>query len=201
MSTQPVHVIENPESAAAMLHPLRLEILGELTEPDSATGLSRRLGIPRQKLNYHLRQLEEEGLVELVEERKKRNLTERIVRAVARSYVISPVTIGPLASDPAQVKDRASSAYLIAVASRLISELGTIRPAAEAEGKRVPTLTLQSDIRFATPEAQHSFAHELTETVAGLISKYHDENAPCGRSFRFLAGAYPAPKVHEENHS
>jgi DNA-binding transcriptional ArsR family regulator len=181
-----------------MLHPLRLRILEELEESDSATGLSKRMGIPRQKLNYHLRQLESEGLVELVEERKKRNFTERMVRAVARSYVISPATLGSLASDPEDVQDHASSAYLIAVAARLIRELGEIRPAAEATGKKVPTLTLQSDIRFATPEAQHAFAQELTEHVAQLITKYHDGDAPRGRSFRFVAGAYPAPKEIEE---
>jgi DNA-binding transcriptional ArsR family regulator len=194
MAARPLHVIEDPHSAATLLHPLRLKILEHLEEPDSATGLSKRMGLPRQKLNYHLRQLEAEGLVELVEERKKRNFTERIVRTVARSYLISPATLGSLAPDPEKVRDHASSAYLIAVAARLIRELAEIRPAADAEGKRVPTLTLQSEIRFSTPHAQHAFAHELTEQTARLISKYHDQDAPCGRTFRFIAGTYPAPK-------
>jgi len=56
-----VHVIEYGDRAASAVHPLRLKILAGLGEPDSAAGLARRLGIPRQKLNYHVRQLEAQG--------------------------------------------------------------------------------------------------------------------------------------------
>jgi hypothetical protein len=48
------------------------------------------LALPRQQVGYHLRALEQAGLVELVEERRKGNCIERIVRAAACSYVISP---------------------------------------------------------------------------------------------------------------
>ena len=62
----------------------RLRLVRELVEPDSAAGLAKRLGLPRQRLNYHLRELEAAGLLELVEERRRGNCVERIVRAVAR---------------------------------------------------------------------------------------------------------------------
>jgi DNA-binding transcriptional ArsR family regulator len=188
-----VHVIEDGDRAALALHPLRLKILAELREPDSAAGLARRLGLPRQRLNYHVRQLEAQGLVEPVGERKVRNCTERLVRAVARSYLISPATLGELAVDPASIRDRASSAYLVAVTARVIREVSEQREQARGVGKRLPTLTLQADVRFASSETQHAFANELSQEMARLIAKYHCEDEPGGRRFRVMAGSYPAP--------
>jgi hypothetical protein len=137
--------------------------------------------------------LEKQGLVEPVGERKVRNCTERLVRAVARSYLISPATLGELAVDPASIRDQASSAYLVAVAARMIREVAEQRQRAQGAGKRLPTLTLQADVRFASPKEQNAFASELSEEVARLIAKYHCEDAPEGRRFRVMAGSYPAP--------
>ena len=85
-----VAVIEDAAAAEASLDPLRSRILSALAEPGSATALGQRLGLPRQQVNYHLRTLEQHGLVELVEERRKGNTVERVMRATASSYVISP---------------------------------------------------------------------------------------------------------------
>lgn len=189
-----VHLIQDASQAITALHPLRLEILAELEESDSAAGLARRLGRPRQQLNYHLRQLEDEGLVKQVGERRRRNCTERLMRAVARSYLISPITLGKLATDPAQVSDHASSAYLVAVAAQVIREVAELRERAERSNKHLPTLTLQTEVRFASAEKQHGFAQELSQEVARLVAKYHDEETPNGRRFRVVAGAYPAPR-------
>lgn len=189
----PVHVIDDPTAAQVALHPIRQRMLEELARPDSAAGLSRRLGLPRQKLNYHLRQLEREGLVEVVEERRRRNCTERLVRAVARSYVIGPSTLGGAAADPAAIRDRASSAYLIAVAARVIREVASLRDQAVGAGKRLATLTLSTEVRFASADDQRAFAEELTTAVANLVAKYHDEQSAGGRRFRVVAGAHPMP--------
>jgi DNA-binding transcriptional ArsR family regulator len=188
-----VHVIEDPATAAVALHPVRQQILARLAEPDSAAGLARRLGLPRQRLNYHLRQLEAEGLVELVEERKQRNCTERMVRAVARSYVIGPSALGGVAADPASVQDHASSAYLVAVAAEVIRDVAALRDRADRAGKRLATLALRTEVRFASPGAQRAFADELTQAVAGLVTKYHDETTPGGRRVRVVAAAHPVP--------
>jgi len=188
----PVHVIDEVERAATVLHPLRLRILSELSEPDSATGLARRLGLPRQQLNYHLRLLEDDGLVEAVEERPRRGCIERMLRTVAQSYVINPGALGALAADPARVRDRASSAYLVAVAARTLRDVAALRRRAEESGKQVPTLTMHSEIRFSSARAQQEFAQEFAQSVAELIARYHDESSTQGRWFRFLAGSYPA---------
>jgi DNA-binding transcriptional ArsR family regulator len=198
-STAALHVIDQSERAALALDPLRLRMLQELVQPDSATGLARRLGMPRQRLNYHLRLLEQDGLIEVVEERKKRNLTERIVRTVAHSYLINPAALGALAADPSRISDRTSSAYLVAAAARVIQEVAGLRDQADAAGKRLPTLTLQADIRFATPADQQAFAEELSAQVARLVAKYHDDQAAEGRRFRLISGAYPAPSEEKQS--
>jgi DNA-binding transcriptional ArsR family regulator len=189
-----LHLVEDAGRAATMLHPLRLRILGHLTEPDSSAGVARRLGLPRQVVNYHLRQLEDDRLVAQVGERQKRGCTERLMQTVAASYLISPAALGPLATDPEQVRDKISSTYLMAVAGQVIREVGELRSKADAANKRLPTLTLQADVRFASPAAQQGFARELTRQLARLVRKYHDERSPSGRRFRVVAGAYPAPR-------
>jgi DNA-binding transcriptional ArsR family regulator len=192
-----VGVVREPASAAALLHPVRQSILEALREPGSATTLAPRLGLPRQKVNYHLRELEKHDLVELVRERRKGNCTERVLRAKAHSYVISPETVATLAADPAQIRDRFSSAYLAALASRTLGELGRLRSQADRAKKRLATLSLESELRFASPQARAAFGEELAAAVAELVEKYHDPNAETGRSFRMVVGVYPHPKSKE----
>src|SRR5574341_520547 len=165
MTTPPqsaVNFVGDAASASALLNPLRLQILERLREPDSASGLSRLMNLSRQKLNYHLRELEKHGLVEQVEERKKGNCVERIVRATARHYLINPDALGNLATDPSQIQDHFSSTYLVAVAARTIRDLAVLRTRAEKAGKKLATFTLETNVRFASAADQHAFAEELT---------------------------------------
>jgi DNA-binding transcriptional ArsR family regulator len=184
--------VRDAEPAAALLDPVRQRLLAELRQPDSATGLARRLRLPRQRLNYHLRVLESAGLVELVEERRKGNCLERVVRATARSFVISPDALGPLGVLADAAPDRLSSAYLLAAAGRTIREVGALEECARQEQKRLATLTLDGEVRFASAESRAAFAEELAAAVARLSAKYHDERAPGGRRFRLLAAVHPA---------
>ena len=199
MTTPALHVIRRSEPAAAVLDPVRQQLLAHLAEPDSAAGLARRLGLPRQRINYHLRSLEDAGLVELVEERRKGNCFERVVRATARSFVISPEALGVLGPGPDASADRLSSAYLVAAAGRVIRDVGALEAQARSEGKRIATLTLDAEVRFASAERRAEFARELTEAVARLAAKYHDERASGGRRFRLLAAVHPTP-TEEASH-
>jgi DNA-binding transcriptional ArsR family regulator len=191
--TPAVAVIRRPGPAAAALDPIRQRVLSHLREPDSATGLARRLRLPRQKVNYHLRTLEAAGLVELVEERRKGNCLERVVRATAHAFVISPEALGAVAPPADLTADRLSSAYLIAAAGRTIRDLAELETRARKSGKRLATLTLETDVRFATAADRAAFAEELAEAVARLTAKYHDDRAPGGRRFRLLAAVHPVP--------
>ncbi len=191
---QTLDVIRSPASAAAALDPQRQQLLLHLREPDSASGLARRLRLPRQRVNYHLRVLEQAGLVELVEERRKGNCMERVVRATAQAFIISPEALGELAPTADAAADRLSSAYLIAAAGRAIRDVAALDERARGEGKRIATLTLETEIRFASAESRARFAEELADAVARIAAKHHSDKAPGGRRFRLLAAVHPVPK-------
>ncbi len=189
------------DAAKTLMRPMRARVLEALAEPGSAASVARELGVARQKVRYHLMALESEGLVELVESRKKGNCTERIVQATARSYLSSAEVLAKLASRPADAADRFSSGYLVAVAARAVRDVAVLRDRAETAKKKLPTLTLQNDIRFATPAARHAFATELANAVAELVAKYHDGESPNGRDYRLFAGVHPAlaPSAQQES--
>jgi DNA-binding transcriptional ArsR family regulator len=192
VKTATVQVVAGLEEAAVLLEPTRLRLVRELAQPDSAVGLAQRLGLPRQRVNYHLRQLEAAGFLRLVEERRKRNCVERVLQATARAYVISPEVLAELGGDPETVRDQFSWSYLVALASRAIRELAIIRRRADRAKKKVATFALESQIRFSSAEKMHAFVEELAGEVARLVAKHHDDGTRDGRVFRFLVGAYPA---------
>ncbi len=198
MSAAAVRVVREEQPARVLVDPVRRRILQQLAEPDSAAGIARRSGLPRQRVNYHLRELESAGLVRLVEERRKGNCNERIVQATAAHYVISPEVLGGLAADPTNVRDKMSWAYLVAIAARAIRELAVLRERADSVNKPLQTLTLHSDVRFASQADLNAFSEELSNAVARLTAKYHNESAPGGRLFRVFVGAHPAITKTEE---
>jgi DNA-binding transcriptional ArsR family regulator len=190
-------VLRDADAAASLLQPDRLRLLRELAEPDSASGLARRLKLPRQRINYHLRELERQGLLEVVAERRKGNCIERVLRASARAYVVSPEALGPLGADPAGVADQTSAAYLVSLAARTIRDLAGLTDRARREEKRLATFALDTEIRFASAADRAAFANDLTAAVAALAARYHAAAAPAGRSFRVVVGAYPATRAKE----
>jgi DNA-binding transcriptional ArsR family regulator len=186
-----VEVIEDPAAAAVALDPMRARLLGELVEPGSAGALALRIGIPRQKLNYHLRTLEAHGLLELTEERKRGGITERVLRATAATYVVSPAALAETAADPDQTADRLSARYLVALAGRLVREVGSLARRADAAGKRLPTMAIDTEIRFRSAEDRAAFADELTAAVLDLAARYHHDD---GRPHRLVVAAHPKPE-------
>ena len=139
---QDVEVIESAQAAAAALDPVRARLLGELAVPASAAGLAARVGIARQKVNYHLRALEAHGLVELSEERHHGGITERVLQASAAAYVVSPAAVSASAADPDANADHLSASYLVALAGRIVREVGALAGRAGASGQRLPTMTI-----------------------------------------------------------
>jgi DNA-binding transcriptional ArsR family regulator len=194
---QQVAVIDNPAVAAAALEPTRARVLAELVRPGSATTLAERLGLPRQKLNYHVRALEAQGLVSLVAVRSRRGCMERMMQASAAAYVLSPDALGPAAADPASTADKLSAAYLLALGSRAIREVGTLLKNADAAGKKLPTLSIDTEIRFRSAAERAAFTRDLAEAVATLGARYHDESAPGGRWSRLVVMAHPRPASDE----
>jgi DNA-binding transcriptional ArsR family regulator len=192
MANTSMAVVRDTARAAHLLDPMRVSLLERLSAPGSASTLARELGVPRQRVNYHLRELEKAGFVELVEERRKGNCVERLVKATAHSYLISPEVLGVLGDTPEEQQDKFSASYLLAAAGRMLRDLSGHVDAATAARKRVATLTLETDIRFATAEDRTAFAEELSTAVARIATKYHDAKAYSGRTFHLVVGAYPA---------
>ena len=188
-----VAVIEDPAAATATLDPKRARLLAEMAEPVSAATLAARVGLSRQKVNYHLRTLEKHGLARVAGERRWGGLTERRLVATARSYVVSPAALGPLASDPGRARDRLSADYLVALAARIVREVSMLVRRSAETGKRLATLSLGTEIRFASPEARARFSSELIAAVTDLARRYHDESAPGGRRHRLVVVAHPKP--------
>jgi DNA-binding transcriptional ArsR family regulator len=189
-----VEVIEDPTAAEVSLDPIRARLLAELAEPASATTVAGRVGLPRQKVNYHLRTLEEHGLVELVEERRKGNMTERVLQATALSYVISPAALAAVQPDPSRSPDRLSARWMIALAARLVREVGQLLVGATKARRRLATFAMDGEIRFASAADRAAFAEELARSVTSLIAKYHDEHANGGRDHRVLVAVHPSLK-------
>jgi DNA-binding transcriptional ArsR family regulator len=188
-----VAVIEEPAAAEASLDPIRSRILAALAEPGSAAMLAARLDLPRQKVNYHLKELERHRLVELAEERRKGNVAERIYRATAASYVISPSALAAVSPDPSRSPDQLSARWLLALGARLVQEVGALLTGAARARRRVATFGLDTEVRFASAADRAAFADELTQAVAALVSRYHDESAPEGRTNRVLVAIHQIP--------
>jgi DNA-binding transcriptional ArsR family regulator len=188
-----VEVIEDAGAAAVALDPIRLRILSELAQPASAAALAGRLGLARQKVNYHLRALEEKGLVRVTEKRKWGGLTERLLVATAASYVVSPAAMGKMATDPCLCRDRLSARYLIALAARIVQEVTSLLRSSAESGKRLATLSIDTEIRFRSAAERAAFTEQLTSVITQLAARYHDESAPGGRAHRVVIVAHPLP--------
>src|SRR6266567_8151391 len=186
-----IQVIDDPAAATAALEPTRSRLLSELAAPASAATLATRVGLARQKVNYHLRALESHGLVQLAEKRKWGGLTERLLVATAASYVVSPRALGPVAVDPDREVDRLSASYLIALGARIVREVADLVRRAKKTGRRLATLAVDTEVRFRSPADRAAFTAELAAAITKLVAKYHDASAPGGRPHRLVIVAHP----------
>ncbi len=193
-----VEVIAEPAAAVSALDPIRGRLLAEMNEPASAAALALRVGISRQKVNYHLHALEAHHLVVVAGERRWGGLTERLLVASAASYVVSPGALGPVAVDPDKTADRLSASYLIAVAARAVREVGDLWRTARDKHKRLATLSIDTAVTFRSATDRAAFTDELSRSVMALVARYHDESDPRGRTHRVVLAAYPMPKTRGE---
>ncbi len=186
-------IIEDSATAAVALDPVRARLLRALREPGTATTLAAALGLTRQKVNYHLHALEAHGLVELVEQRRKGNMTERVVRATAGAFVVSPRAWAMVAPDPDREPDKLSAQWLLALAARLLREVGRLIGAAGHQ--RVVTFAVDGEIRFASAADRAAFTRELGESVAALVARHHSGE---GRPHRLVVALHPAMPPEDE---
>jgi hypothetical protein len=165
-----LEVIDDPAAAAVALDPLRARLLAGLAEPASASTLAERVG-----------------------QRHWGGLTERLLHATAAGYVVSPGALGEASGDPDRIADRLSARFLIALAARIVREVAGLARRADRAGRRLPTLALDTEIRFRSAAERAAFTGDLADAVTTLVSRYHDAAAPGGRAHRLVVVAHPLP--------
>jgi DNA-binding transcriptional ArsR family regulator len=176
------------QDLGALASPFRQQLLEELKEePASASHIARRHDMSRQRVGYHMRELVKAGYLEIASERQQRGLKEQLYRV--RSFVY--VHAGMSEREGRSLQDRFSWATLLNQLAAALGDLVSIRRLADAQDKRVATLGLESEIRFASPAERRAFSEELILAVENLVEKYHSEDAVEGRSFNLLLGAWP----------
>lgn len=180
--------LDEPEKVRRALSPIRRELLARLREPASATQLAAALEMPRQRVGYHLRALEEAGLIELVEERPRRGCVERILRTRPGALVVDPTVID---TEFTHIHDQYAAEHLVTVAAGTVRDVARMQAAAADQGKRLLTFTVEASVRFEKPQDVHAFTDELAEAIRSVIER-HDTAG--GRPYRVIAGGHPNPK-------
>ncbi len=188
-----LQVIHDPAAATVALDPIRSRLLAELSQPASATTVAAKVGLTRQKANYHLNALQTHQLVQEAGQRKWGGLTERLFVASAASYVVAPAAMGMASTDPARTADRLSANYLIALAARVVQEVSDLVRRAREADKHLPTLSIETEIRFRSAAERAAFTADLTRAVTEIAAQYHDASSPGGRSHRLIVAAHPTP--------
>jgi DNA-binding transcriptional ArsR family regulator len=186
-----VELLHEPERVRLALSPLRRQLLERLREPASATHLAAALGTSRQRLNYHLRALEQAGLIELVELRQRRGCIERILRATATAFVVDPSVVAADNSTADVAQDRFAAEHLIDTAAGVVRNVARMQSNAQREDKRLLTFTIEADVRFADPGDVERFADRLADLVERAVSDFDSPSG--GGRYRVVVGGHPAP--------
>ena len=191
-------LIDAHEAIACLGRTDRRQILEALaTSPDSASGLAERFDDSRQRINYHIRQLEAAGLVELAEERPRRGLTEKIYRPVSRRFALDPSILGSLdAGESIDAGDRWAAAYAIALASRTTREIAALRTKAMNRDQRLAVASMDTTVRLRSPRAMEAFIDDLARSIAEVAAR-HDESGAGARAFRVTSISHPAGRPPE----
>jgi len=187
---QSVRTIEDPDELQALSHPLRIRILDALREPDSAAAVARRLGEARQKVNYHLKELERAGLAVRTGERRVGNFVESLYRSTARTLVVLPRAAWGDPRRLAAMSEQLSLENLVNLGERLARDAAMLLDRAAFDGAEIASAAVEADVRFASEAARAAFLDEYLATIGPLFKKY---GAKDGVPFRIAVAVYPDP--------
>jgi DNA-binding transcriptional ArsR family regulator len=190
----PVHVVEDIEALQVLGHPLRVRILEALREPGSAATVAREVGETRQKVNYHLKELERVGLVLPVGERRSGNFIETLYEAVARSFLVSPRVAW---SDPRRVdtlRQQHSLERLVMVGGQLERDAVSLLDRAAFDGEQIASAAVEVDVHFADETDRAAFLEEYLETVQELCDRYGSRD---GLPYRVVLAVHPEAETQK----
>jgi DNA-binding transcriptional ArsR family regulator len=176
-----IFYLERLDQAEALLRPGRIEILRQLAAPASCTDVAGRLGQAPQKVYYHVKRMEQAGLVDRVAERQIRGITEGIYQAGGSSYWLAPSLVGEIGRRRAE--DEMSLGFLLSLSEQIQSDLARL---AAGTGER-PSLGMSGEVRLQ-PERRHEFLADLRGAVQGVLARY---GGPDGVPFKIAFACYP----------
>jgi len=187
---QDVCYIEEVDQAMALLKPIRLEILRRLDQPRTCDDLAEIFQESSQKIYYHVKALQEAGLVDKVSDKRVRGTVEGYYQARARSYWVAPSLVGKIGSLQ-QTRDQASLRILLQLAEDVIEDTARLGSKSEV-GQPVASLSLSAQIHLADAAQRAAFLQELQTTFQNLALKYGvAEDADASMNFRLVLMCYP----------
>jgi hypothetical protein len=193
----PFALVAEAPRAGLLLKPLRQKILAAAHEPQSAAAIAARLGEPRQKVNYHVRELARAGFLRRAGRRRRRGLTEQKYIVTARAFLLGPGVLGPMSADTASAGDKMSAAYLLMLGAQMQREAGRAWRDAHAAGKHLPVLSIDAELQFTSAEQRASFASALTQAVTKMVAEHgapaRASRPGAARPYRLVIGCYPIP--------
>jgi hypothetical protein len=191
-----IEPITDPRRLAVLLKPPRLAIVRLARgEAVSATEVGRRLAIPRQRANYHVRELARSGFLRRAGRRRRGNMIEQQYAAAAQAWAISPEILGELGADWRRIEDASSPEYLLALASQMQIDLSRLLRSDEGPG--ATSRALKSQFRFETERQRQRFETALRRSLGDVVGRHTSPNlrpdggAAAGRPFRMILGLYP----------
>ena len=188
---KPVTTITDVSTMQVLAHPLRLRILGVLRRPASAAAVARALGEPRQKVNYHLKELERADLVGLVGERRTGNFIESIYEASARSFVVSPRVAWPDGQRAEALAAQVSLEHLVELGERMQRDSAELLDRAAFDGEQIASAAVEAEVHFATERERSEFLNACLRAVGPLLKRY---GATDGDGYRVVLAVYPGRK-------
>jgi DNA-binding transcriptional ArsR family regulator len=185
-----VRTIDSPDELQALAHPLRVQILDALRSPDSAAGVARRLGVARQKVNYHLKELERVGLVVARGERRTGNFVEALYQSNARTLVVSPRAAWGDPRRLAALTDQIALEQLITLGERLARDAAVLLDRAAFDGEEIASVAVDAEVRLADERSRTAFLQEYLAAIGPVLKKY---GTGSGAPYRVALATYPDP--------
>ena len=186
--------VDQVDQAAALLKPARVDLLRMMGEPTTCTELARRVEQSPQRVYYHVKALEEAGLVERVEERRVRGIVEGVYRARARSYWLSPRLVGRLGRR--QAAEEISLGYLISLAEEVQEDVARL---ARERRDDIPSLGLSAHVELGDPGRREEFMKDVQSAFQALAEKYGARSRPePSETYRLALACYPTPPIVKE---
>ena len=199
---QDVLYIDDVDQAAALLKPARIDVVRHMAGDTTCTEIAKALGSTPQKIHYHVKALEDAGLVERVSERRVRGIVEGIYRARARSYWLSPRLVGEIGG-PQVSRDQASLGYLITLAEEIQHDVGRLASQVHDGAAETPSLGLSAQIELRDGKARAAFLREVQQTFQDLAERYGATTASRrgarGETFRIALACYPNDELGDES--